>query len=249
MKARPLAAGVVFGIGSSACILVMSFDDVSSAHCQFEGAETACGQCLATRCAAPIDGCCLDSACGGVVADVEACARGPGDACARLSDGADRSGVHSDLSQCVVSKCAEVCGIPSKVNLTHCERAYVTSLETCRCEVGDLSNDTPCTEIGHPLLRCCAPKGWPAADRSCECKRINCSSLGPACICQLSAVDERDPQSTCAGETCCADLTRGSCTCSTAPCSDTERQVASCTIDELSCPSGTHHVDSCTVPK
>jgi hypothetical protein len=191
----------------------------------------------------------MDDQCGGVIDDVEACANAAADACGRIADPADRSGAHGDLSRCVATSCADACPVPAKLFATHCERAYVTSTEACRCELGQTANDTPCTEDGHPDLRCCAPDGWPGPVLACECDRIICVAAGAGCLCELSPMDDQNRPTTCTGAVCCADPTGGTCSCGSTACMPGEQQVASCTIDALACTDGKHRVDACTVAK
>ncbi len=243
---------VPLGLASSACILLVSLQDPGGAHCRFAGSETPCGACLAKQCTAAVDGCCLGEQCGGVVTDVEACAGGAAEACGRVADPQDRGGAHGDLARCIAASCADACAVPAKLYSTHCQRAYVTSVETCRCDVSSAANDTPCTETGHPDLRCCAPEGWPGASLECDCLRILCIAAGAGCLCQLGSVDENMRATTCTGAVCCLDPTEPSCTCDpsdTSKCMPGETQVPTCNIDVLACGNGKHHVESCTLPK
>lgn len=242
---------MVLGAAASACILAVSLPDAGGPHCGFAGGDTACGRCLKERCSAAVDGCCFEDQCGGVVSDLEGCTTLAGDACGRLVDPNDRGGAHRELSECVAKECTTACGIASKKNVTRCERAYVTSVEACRCEIGDdkLPNDTACTEIGHPRLRCCAPDGWPGPVRACECLRIICVAAGAGCLCQLTATDDQNRPTECTGAICCADPAESSCNCGTVPCANGEKQVAKCTIDALECGPGKRRVESCSVPR
>src|SRR4051794_12063221 len=92
----------------SACALV-DFRDPGGSHCRFAGIESACGRCVADRCGAVVDGCCFDVQCGGVIADVEACAAQSGASCTHLADRNDRGGLHADLSTCFAKECASIC--------------------------------------------------------------------------------------------------------------------------------------------
>ncbi|MBS2011606.1 MAG: hypothetical protein JST00_01735 [Deltaproteobacteria bacterium] len=234
---------------SSACILAVSLPETGGAHCRFAGVESACGKCLAERCAAPVDACCFEDACGGVVLDVEGCASGSPEACARAADPSDRGGAHVDLSTCLARDCSDACAIPAKIYTTRCERAYVTSIEACRCELGARANDTACTEVGHPRLRCCAGEGWPGAVAGCECLRLICVAAAGGCICQLTANDENDRPSECSGEVCCTDPKTGSCACGGAACRPGETRVGKCAMDAIGCGVGKRRVEACSVPK
>lgn len=247
MGLRPqlLLGGAFFLL--SACILVVPSAEPGGPRCRFAGIESTCGQCLADRCAAAVDACCLDDACGGVIADVESCAAGTAEACTRLADPNDRGGVHAELSTCVASQCSAPCGFAR--NVTRCKRPYATSIDTCECEIGPEPNDVECTEVGHPNLRCCAPDGWPAPVRTCECLEILCVATGGGCLCQLTPMDDRDRSTECNGTTCCYDPMLNSCSCGASPCRPDETQVPTCTIDQIACRPGLHRVESCTIPK
>ena len=249
-------AGALFACFSASCVL-LDFAPAGGAHCKFAGIDSECGRCIADRCTAAVDACCFDDACGGVITDVEACAAKSSASCTHMADGADRGGAHADLSTCFAKECATVCGADVDAappapphDLTHCGPSYVTSIETCECEIGPAAaNDTECTEVGHPALRCCAPDGWPGPVRTCECKKIICSALGDGCLCQLGPMDDQDRATECTGTNCCYDSMDNSCTCGTVACTPEETKVASCTIAALGCAAGLHHVDTCTVPK
>lgn len=237
----------------SACIFVVPSSDVGGVHCAFSGAESDCGRCLAQRCGAEVDACCLDDSCGGVISDVETCATKTDESCVRVASASDRGGAHSQLSKCVATGCATACqfdpdalGGPSN-NLTRCKRSYVTSVEACECEIGPTPNDFPCTEIGHPNLLCCAPDDWPTTVRTCDCLRIICVPITTGCHCQLSAIDDQDRATECTGDICCKDPMYGSCDCGPAPCAPGQEKVSSCTLAALSCGSGLHRITACSV--
>jgi hypothetical protein len=237
---------------ASACILVVPSAEPGGAHCKLAGLETECGRCMADRCSAAVDACCFDDACGGVIADVDTCATETNEACVRVADPSDRGGRHADLSACVAKECATSCRLPpapSSRNLSRCQRAYVTSVDACECEIGPTANDTECTEVGHPGLRCCAPDDWPGPVRSCECLKIICVTAGAGCLCQLSPMDDRNRATDCQGATCCYDPSDNRCSCATTACRPSEKQVPSCTIEQLGCDQGRHRVEACTVPK
>jgi hypothetical protein len=237
---------------ASACIVTVPFADAGGAHCRFAGSESDCGRCVADHCAAAVDACCFDDACGGVISDLDTCATTTNDACVRVADPADRGGLHGELSTCVAKDCAAACRLPPPPavrNVTRCQRAYVTSIAACECEIGPTANDTDCTEVGHPGLRCCAPEGWPGPVRSCECRQIICIAAGAGCLCQLSPMDDNNRATTCSGETCCYDPKTNDCSCGTIPCANSEQKVPTCTIAQLGCGQGTHHVEACSVPK
>jgi hypothetical protein len=242
---------MLLGSLASACILAVSLENGGGAHCRFAGIETDCGRCVADHCAAAVDACCFGDACGGVIDDLDTCATSSNDACVRVADPADRGGLHGELSTCVAKSCATACRLPPPTahNLTRCQRAYVTSIEACSCEIGPTPNDTPCTESGHPDLRCCAPSDWPGPVRSCECRKIICVAAGAGCLCQLSPMDDNNRATTCTGEICCYDPNVNSCSCGTVPCVPSEQQVPSCTIAQLGCDQGGHRVDACSVAK
>jgi len=258
LSTRNLAATV--GFLTTACVLVIPAEE-PGAHCGFRGAASECGRCIAERCALPIDACCRGDACGGVISDVEGCVAGDREkpdgkaACTRMLDAADRGNAHADLSTCIVKECTTACRFSEEVlpasrkNVTRCQRAYVTSKETCECEIGPKSNDVECTEVGHPNLRCCAADGWPAPDRACDCLRVVCTTAGAGCLCQLSAIDENDRSVECTGPICCYDPLSNNCSCGTVACRAQEKQVTTCTINELACDKGEHRVESCTVKK
>jgi hypothetical protein len=257
MKIRVFIASLGLAAVASACVLAVDFAKPGGSHCRFTGVDSECGRCLTDRCSAVVDACCFDDACGGVITDVEVCATSSGVNCTHLADPGDRGGVHADLSACFVKECASACGFDADAappgpahELTHCRPSYVTSIETCECEIGQTAaNDTECTEVGHPALRCCAPDGWPGPVRTCECKKVICTGAGDGCLCELGAMDDQMRATECTGATCCYDPMLNSCSCGTVPCSPEETKVASCSIAVLGCPPALHHVDTCTVPK
>lgn len=237
--------GIVAALGS-ACILVVPDVDGGGAHCAFAGSETACGTCIRERCADRVDPCCSEDACGGVVADVEACATRGDDACARLQSASDRNGAHRELSSCVTSHCADACAPPAK-NVTRCKPAYVTSKNACTCDVDGPANDVGCTTAGHPMLRCCAPAGWPGPALACDCLAIICVPIGDGCLCQLSAMDDRGRPTECRGTHCCVDPDGASCRCGNDACVANTTEVAACNVEALRCGNGRREVDACTV--
>lgn len=250
VSTRILVAAAM-GALASACILAVPFSEPGGAHCRFAGFESECGRCVADRCTAAVDGCCFDDTCGGVISDLETCATTPSEACSRVSDPSDRGGLHADLSTCIAKECTASCRLPlppSLRNITRCQRAYVTSVEACECEIGPTANDTECTEVGHPGLRCCAPDNWPGPVRSCECRKIICVAAGAGCLCQLSPIDDNNRATECTGEKCCYDPMSNRCSCGSAPCTGPEKPVPSCTIAQLGCDQG-HRVEACSVPK
>jgi hypothetical protein len=248
MNFRAGVAGMALATALSACLLAVDFADAGGAHCRFAGSGTTCGQCLADHCAPMVDACCFDDHCGGVIGDLESCATQSGAGCTHLADSTDRGGAHTALSECVAKECANACAPPAH-NQTSCHASYVTAVEACQCEIGATPNDTTCTEVGHPALRCCAPEGWPGPVRTCECKKIICVSAGDGCLCELGPMDDRARPTECTGQFCCYDPKLVSCACGSVACRPEETQVTSCTIAPFGCPTGQHHVDTCNVPK
>jgi hypothetical protein len=258
MKTRSGIAGMVLATGLftsflGACVLAVDFAPAGGAHCKFAGVDSECGRCVADKCSVAVDACCFDDSCGGVIHDVEGCAAKSTARCAHLADASDRGGAHAALSSCVESQCASPCGAAPPApphNVTHCGPSYVSSVETCECQIGqDPANDTECTEVGHPGLRCCAPDGWPGQVRTCECKKVICVGTGDGCLCELGAMDDQNRPVECTGTSCCYDPMLNSCTCGSVACRPEETKVAACNIGVLGCEGGLHHVDTCTVPK
>lgn len=251
LRARIVMVGL--GAVASACILALPLAEPGGAHCRFAGIESECGRCVAARCSAAVDACCFGDTCGGVISDVDTCATNADAGCAPLADPHDRGGLHADLSTCLAKECATSCRLSPDAaaprNVTRCQRSYVTSVETCQCEIGPAPNDTACTEVGHPGLRCCAPEGWPGPVRSCECLKIICVPLAVGCLCQLSPMDDQNRATECTGEKCCYDPIGNTCSCGSVACRPEEKQVTSCTIEQLVCDQGRHRVEACMVPK
>jgi hypothetical protein len=204
---------------------------------------------VAESCIEAVDSCCVDDACGGVIADLESCSTQRTQSCATLTNADDADGAHRNLSTCVAKSCAEACGSPGAANVTECQGAYVTSVEACTCELGSKPNSTPCTEAGHPKLRCCAPAAWPGPALSCECLTIICVSISDGCMCQLTAMDDSGRAAECSGTHCCFDPNANQCKCGSRECLLGETAVDSCTVEQLGCPQGRHHVDTCSIPK
>ncbi len=236
----------ILAVSASACILVVPSVEPGGPHCAFAGSETACGACIRTSCADQVDPCCKDDACGGVIADVEACAARRDESCARVQSLSDRDGAHRALSSCVATHCAEACAPPAK-NVTRCKPAYVTSKNACTCDVDGPPNEIACTTAGHPMLRCCAPDGWPGPALACDCLAIICVPIGDGCLCQLSAMDDRGRPTECRGTHCCADPGGASCQCGSEPCLAKDVEVAACNLDALRCGNGRKQVDACSL--
>jgi hypothetical protein len=97
LSARLLAfAAFAAGVGAllSACILVVPSARPGGPHCKFAGIESPCGQCVAESCIEAVDSCCVDDACGGVIADLESCSTQRTQSCATLTNADDAYGAH-----------------------------------------------------------------------------------------------------------------------------------------------------------
>jgi hypothetical protein len=235
----------LLALGASGCVLLVNPPSYGP-HCAFKGASTPCGKCLATSCIEEVDACCLDGSCGGVITDVESCATKSDAHCAALQSATDAGGAHAALSACVVSHCKDVC----TASLTDCMPAALGDVNACSCFSDNTPNATPCTSVGHPTLRCCAPTGWPAKALECDCLAVICVPIGGGCMCELSTMDYEHRATECPGGPgihCCVDQTKASCTCSSNTCLATDTVVSKCDITPLECGSGTHQVDSCSL--
>jgi hypothetical protein len=246
MTARALGTAALISVATSACILLVSSQEAGGTRCRFAGIETSCGRCMAEACAIPTGACCFENMCGGVIVDVEACAQGTTEACARVADSADRAGAHAELASCVATNCADTCGLFSKEFVTRCTKAYVSSKDACRCEVSSRPNSTTCSELGHSDLRCCASEGWPGPAQRCDCLSISCFSVATGCLCQRSAFNDGKYPVECSGEVCCVS-SGGNCSCGNVPCHGNEKRVPSCTIAELGCDVMQRRVLACEV--
>lgn len=245
---RFIGLGLAFSLTACALFVPTALPDES--RCNFAGITNTCGQCAAKRCGQAVDACCLDQSCGGLIVDLEGCATQGREGCTTLSSAATEGDPsRRALGACVARECADACFTSSVDNATRCAPAYVTSVEACTCELSDTPNDKPCTEVGHPRLRCCAAAAWPGPALSCECLAVICTPVDDGCLCQLSAMDDNARPAECEGDTCCFDPRLNECRCGSAACLPTETRVAACTVDQLGCSGSRRRVETCTVGK
>lgn len=72
--ARNVVALALVAAAGSCALFVPSAGDLRTDVCDFKGSSTACGKCVASKCADELDGCCVDSTCSGALTGLDACA-------------------------------------------------------------------------------------------------------------------------------------------------------------------------------
>jgi hypothetical protein len=217
--------------------------------CAFRGAETACGTCLASRCGAQIGACCSDSACGGLIQDVELCAAAASERCKTLLAAGESTepSARTSLQSCAKNRCAAVCQTRTGNSETNCKDAFFGNGFACACTTSEPFNDYACAASIQPVSKCCAPRGWPGTALECTCKAVACYPTAEGCSCVLSDDVSAGVARECTGLHCCAGS--GVCACRARACDKTLVEVPSCGIGALSCESGLNEVPACSIRK
>lgn len=222
--------------GAASCVLLVTPDPASGAHCGFGGAETGCGACLKERCQSAIDAVCLDDP-AGVLPVLEQCAAAGDDACGRLPASA--------VATCATGRCGAYCAAKSGTSATRCEESFFAPGLACSCQSEGRATDLDCSKRTFPGARCCAPQGWPGAALQCSCNAVACVPSTAGCICTLTDNLDSNTADECKGAHCCAIEDR--CECRARVCSGGEREVAACNSAALHCPLDTSEVESCSI--
>lgn len=245
------AARAFVAVGLLSCVFVTKSSDIG-AHCAFSGRDSDCGKCLVARCQSEIDACCADSACGGVIGLVEACATNLDEACDAARSVANESRRQS-LASCLKERCGGACANAPKSSSTVCADTKFGFGAACSCTaataLGGPANRFQCSPEAVPNTRCCAPPSWPSAGNACSCLTITCAPTSDGCNCFLTASYDPNAQSqrVCEGQYCC----RGpqGCRCSAQPCTRSdETKVDRCDLTTLACPVGSQDVAQCSLP-
>jgi hypothetical protein len=235
--------------GLAGCIFAVdrrSYGD----HCAFAGSDTDCGRCLAERCQPSIDACCLDTACGGLIDQVEGCAQtqdGRCDAARAPAGGTDAQG---QLAACLVDLCGGACASAPSTSSTSCAETRFGYGAACTCQPASAqlpANRFQCSAADVPSTRCCQPGSWPSPGTACSCLAVSCSPTSDGCSCFLS--DSLDPSAVhvCEGTICCQGAQ--SCRCGSTACDTTqEAQVSRCDGDTTPCPMGSGVTAQCSLP-
>jgi hypothetical protein len=237
---RLAVLGPLLALGG--CILLVS-PATYGEHCGFQGEETTCGTCLATKCRAAIDACCRDEGCDRTLSIVEACASGDQAACASAdSETSAASQTRIALARCLVDGCQTTCrtGVPTN-SITQCAVPTFGRGQTCTCTVSAMPNETACNEKAFPNTVCCAPSGWPAAGQRCSCRSFDCQPTSDGCLCSLQ--DGASEGTQCSGTICCLD--HDTCQCGAKPCLSDDLRVPSCDFAGIGCAVGQQRVTSC----
>jgi hypothetical protein len=248
-----------FVLGIAGCVLFVDTSDYGSS-CQFQGQGTACGQCVAARCQAAVNDCCMASECSAAMGELDACATGQG--CASLFGEPQRLGTEYALAQCVQTQCASVCstvGTPQGGPVS-CDNdpAFIAGAPSCTCVgVGGLGGACSPASLGDAGVGvlCCADNGYPTkANSACHCQTISCSDQGGTstdCSCglllrlgKLASCTKKGP-----GYPCCQSTSAPNCHCSqSASCGNDEVDAgATCsTVMGLTCLAGSNQVSACS---
>jgi hypothetical protein len=242
-SARLLSAAAAFGLAG--CILFVSPRDYG-AHCRFANEESACGACLASKCATAIDACCRDEACDPTLALVEKCAAGDANGCTGLASELSAAGSSRiALAACFGDQCQVACrAVTPTTNITECSAPSFGRGQTCTCQVSKTPNATACDETAFPNTICCAPLGWPGAGLRCSCRALDCGPTADGCLCMVQ--DGPSGGTRCTGQICCQD--HDVCSCGSQPCLSTDQVVKSCDFSTVGCAGGQQHVTSCVAP-
>lgn len=230
----------VLGLGG--CILLVSPSSYGE-HCRFKNADSACGACMASKCAGAVDACCSDSACDPTLGLVERCAAGEERACSGTAN--ERSAAapsRTALAACFVDQCQATCRAQTPTtNITQCSVPAFGQGQTCTCLVSDTPNQTACNDTAFPNTVCCAPMGWPGPSLRCSCRAFDCGPTTDGCLCALQ--DGASGGTQCPGKFCCLD--HDVCQCGSRPCLSQEQVVDSCTFASIGCAVGQQRVASC----
>lgn len=232
------ALGLFFPSALVGCILVVSPEEYGTT-CRFEGEDTQCGTCIATKCGAELHACCRDASCDSVMFDVDDCAQHSSYTCSVLKGTARRS-----IAECVKRRCDSVCVELKGSPTTSCREPRLGEGSACTCTANDGEvNDFICSPQTFPSTLCCAPKGWPAPGLECTCRPLDCSPTDEGCFCSLAEFTPK--QRECTAVKCCVD--KDKCTCRARGCFAFEREVESCNVDVVECAAGQDKVESCSV--
>ncbi|MEA2750443.1 MAG: hypothetical protein QOI41_4586, partial [Myxococcales bacterium] len=237
---RVMVLSTVLGLGG--CILLVS-PSTYGEHCRFENERSACGACMASKCAGAVDACCRDGACDLTLALLELCAGGDPSKCTSLaSDLSAAAPSRSALASCFIDQCEATCrnATPTS-NITQCSVPAFGRGQTCKCIVSNTPNDTVCNETAFPITVCCAPMGWPAPGLGCSCRAVDCGPTADGCLCGLQEGPSGGTQ--CSGTICCLD--QDTCECGSRACLLQDQMVTSCTFASIGCAVGQQHVTSC----
>lgn len=251
MRFAGVAVAAFAFAAASACIVLVNPDELGT-HCRFAGADTACGQCLASSCRGEIDACCGAAGCA---ADLDTCAS---NSCAAAAADDRAWAVYAR------DRCATACGLgpvggddastpdggdaggdsgPPKPTKTSCTNIG----EGCTCKLDAPPNGKACGEETIPNGRCCASNTWPSSG-TCTCDPITCEINSFGCECGLI---DNGPLATCTQTTtrptCCARSGGfGTCICSNKLCTSADGdEVASCTGPTTPCQGNKRKVTSC----
>ncbi len=233
---------------TGSCVLIVD-PSAGGAHCVLTPAGSDCATCLASRCTAEVDRCCMEGSCGGIVPLFEQCTRTHDESCGRLrTRTASPDANEARAATCAVENCGGVCGERAGRPLTECSTSH-SGESTCECLFGGrATTELECSESAFPATHCCSSPGWPAAGLTCACIPFVCNPSGTGCFCSLNEFASPGYQPTCGkkGMICCAY--GGTCKCGLSDkCGPSEHQVETCTIDTVDCPTDQERTPSCSV--
>lgn len=237
----------VSGLLVASCVLVIDPPEESGPRCLFAGHDSECGECIKARCKGETDRCCSDGACGGLIKDVESCAKDRGEACGRLS--VPRQGDAKTLALCISASCAGICVQAPPTSSTLCGEIELSGGQACFCRGTDPStaNGYQCNRKTLPNTRCCAPAGYPRAGNQCTCLAVACYSVNDGCSCFLTEGFVSEGTPLCQSDICCQ--TEQNCRCGTTECKPGETRVSECGRDTTPCaPGQIDQPDGCSLP-
>ncbi len=250
---------------SAGCALVLDSSSDLGEHCRFDGStEDLCGLCLATACQAPIDACCGDPYCQGVLDVVDRCGAGDSDACLELDDDPDDPGAGA-IVRCLANACDDECGVffPNLPDggggggggdtggggNAGTDGSTCSEYESfCSCSYGTSpGNDVACDASSLDGAACCANPAYPD-EGLCTCERTRCTIdfTYDTCTCGYAVSDPSGGTECGAYSYCCQGF--DDCRCNNEfPCSGNETPVPSCSVETIPCPTGVP-VTSCSFP-
>ena len=267
--ARRLASLPALGVAGiallSACALFSTgTSGLQTNACGFQGATSACGECVIGNCLGVLNACCDDGVCSNSLGYLDGCASGDAVSCTVLRSGGTFLGgaTFGALGACVVAHCAACAG--SDVTVTTGFDASIFTFDAsppkpgvtcssvdgscfCTFETSPTPSTTTCLATAYPDGICCADPNYPAAG-SCTCSPFTCnvSSSGD---CECSS--EYDPSSSKPPSVCtvgCCAATDGLCSCSAGNTCDPsfETAVAECLPDNTGCAGSQVRVPACS---
>lgn len=258
-RAGARAVGLLALVLFSACALFSTgASGLETNACNFQGAQTACGLCVAASCQALVNACCNDGACSGSLGYLDGCASGDSSSCTLLRNGSYLGAGTSftALGACVAASCA-ACGGGDVIVTPGFDASMPTPKPgiTCSSVNGscfcDFQTDpSPSTTACIPSMFmngiCCADQNYPKAG-SCTCSPFTCTVDSSGCECSsLYDPASSQPVSVCAGMGCCAS--NGLCSCGPSNTCDPsfQTQVHECLPDNTGCAGNQVRVTACS---